>query len=369
MLIGVDASRAFLEERSGTENYSLELIRALLGLKEAEKHQFRLYVKKGASVDKAIEAEVVEIRLKRLWTQLGLARECLKHPPEVLFIPAHTLPVIRSKKIKTVVTIHGLEYEYLPEYYQFPQKLYLNKSTEYAVKQADRLIAVSNWTRDQLVKRLWADKKKISVVYEGIGERVVKASQQQMSGEYLRQIRYKYGLNKKYILFIGTIQPRKNLVRLIEAFSLLKLKDYDLVIGGKKGWLDEGIYQAPGRFGVTNRVKFIGRVAELDLGAVYKQAEVFVWPSLMEGFGLPVLEAQTMGLPVITSNAGALPEVVKNTALQIEPKDVNGLANAINLVLTSRELKEGLIEKGYANVRRFSWEKAAQKTLKILTEW
>jgi len=379
MLIGIDASRAFVKDKTGTENYSLELIKALLKLGEGQKYQFRLYVKGGARVDKEIKdegnVEVVEINWPRLWTQGGLALECLKRPPDVLFIPAHTLPVIRKSDLKTVVTIHGLEYEYLPEYYKFPQSLYLNKSTEYAVRQADRLIAVSKWTKSQLVERLGADKKKIKVIYEGIGERFLKAKEYGVNKKMMRQVKYKYGLKDKYILFVGTIQPRKNLERLIEAFSLLTTRttstktDFgELVIAGKWGWMYEEIKKAPEKYGIENRVKFIGRVAEADLAGVYAGAELFVWPSLMEGFGLPVLEAMMMGVPVVTSNRGALPEVVGKAGLQIDPEKVEELAKAMELVMENKELREGLVEKGYGNVKRFSWEKAAKETWQVLTK-
>jgi len=265
MLIGIDASRAFVKEKTGTENYSIELIRALLDLKESQKHKFRLYVKGGAKVDEEIEdkanVEVVEINWPRLWTQAGLALECLRRLPKVLFVPAHTMPVIRRKKMKVVVTIHGLEYEYLPEYYKFPQSLYLNKSTEYAVKQADQLISVSKWTKKELVEKLGADKKKIKVIYEGIGKRFLRAKEYGVNKKVMRQVKYKYSLPDKYILFVGTIQPRKNLVRLIKAFSLLTDKSWQLVIAGKWGWMYEEIKKAPEKYGVGKRVKFIGRVA------------------------------------------------------------------------------------------------------------
>ena len=363
MLIGIDASRAYTAENTGTENYSQEIIGAMLRLPEAKKHQFRLYVRNPVGSLQGWTLKV--INWPRLWTQGGLAWELWRRPVDVLWVPAHTLPILRRKKIITAVTIHGLEYEYLPEYYRFPQKLYLNKSTEYAVKRADKIIAVSHWTKKQLVKRLGADEQKIKVIYEGISKKFIHLN----NSEYLRQIRHKYGIKKDYILFIGTIQPRKNLVRLIEAFAGLKdtMKKPELVIGGKKGWLDEAIYQAPKKFGVEKQVKFIGRVAEADLAGIYKGARIFVWPSLMEGFGLPVLEAMNFGVPVITSNRGALPEVVGEAGLLVDPEKVEEIAGAMELVLNNQELQSGLIEKGYHQVKKFSWKKAARQTLEFLT--
>lgn len=363
MIIGIDASRVLIKDKTGTENYSAELIDALLKLPEAKKHQWRLYNKQN-------------IPWPRLWTQGGLAWELLQRPPDVLFIPAHTLPLIRRSNLKTVVTIHGLEYEYLPQYYRFPQKLYLNQSTEYAVKHADRLIAVSAWTKAQLVERLGADKHKITVIHEGVGSRIVKAKSQQFKSDYQRQIRYKYNLPKNYLLFVGTIQPRKNLVRLIEAFSRLfhpgvecfNTPGCGLVIAGKLGWMYDEILAAPKKYGVASRVKFIGRVADADLAAVYKLARVFVWPSLMEGFGLPVLEAMTLGVPTIVSDRGAIPEVAGKAALLVKPEDTAGLSRAMELMLTSEELRQGLIEAGFRQAAKFSWERAARQTLQILTE-
>lgn len=357
MLIGIDASRAETKANTGTENYSKEIIQALLELPEAKKHTFRLYSKDN-------------IKWPRLWTQGGLALELMKHPVDVLWVPAHTLPVVRNSKIKTVVTIHGLEYEYLPQYYQFPQKLWLNKSTEYAVKFADKIIAVSEWTKKQLVDRLGADKNKITVIYEGINPAFSNLQPALPAGrftiykkEYLRQIRYKYSLPEKYILFVGTIQPRKNLIRLIEAAA--GSKGVNLVIAGKLGWMYEEILE----LGKKRGVKFIGRVADADLAAVYKMASVFVYPSLMEGFGLPILEAMALGIPVITSDRGALPEVAGRAALIINPEKTEDLAKAIKLILENEDLRQVLIEKGFGQVKQFSWGAAAKQTLAILTKW
>lgn len=164
MRIGIDASRAFILQPTGTENYSLYLIKALA--KIDRKNTYTLYVRR------PLNALPPNFHFKiipwpYLWTQLGLALECLIHPPDVLFIPAHTMPLIRRPRLKTVVTIHDLGAEFLPEYHQYPQKLYLNKSTKYAVAHAVRIIAVSKSTKRDLIAKLGADAKKISVIYEG----------------------------------------------------------------------------------------------------------------------------------------------------------------------------------------------------------
>ena len=347
MIIGIDASRSLIKERTGTENYAYHLIKNLLEIDK--KNEYRLYNKKN-------------IPWPYLWTQGGLALECLLRPPDILFIPSHTLPVIRRSSLKTIVTIHGLEYEYLPEHYKFPQKLYLNKSTEYAVKRATRLIAVSQWTKNQLVDRLGADPKKISVVHEG-----VKKIENCKACGFLRNVRIE---NSPYVLFVGTIQPRKNLVRLIEAFSSLQTQGQalNLKIAGKRGWMDKEILAAPKRFRVGERVKFLGYVNDQKLARLYQNALFFILPSLCEGFGLPVLEAMTYGCPVIVAKAGALPEIVGQAGLLVNPKSVSEIASAMKLMIDNRELREALREKGYQRVKQFSWQKTARKTVKIFQE-
>lgn len=339
MIIGIDASRAFIKEKTGTENYSYNLIQELLRIDK--KNQYRLYTKEN-------------IPWPRFWTQGGLAFECLIRPPDILFIPAHTMPIIRRRNLKVVVTIHGLEYQYLPGYYRFPQCLYLNKSTEYAVRHATHLIAVSQWTKKQLVKELRADPKKITVIYEGVST----AKGRSGGGT----------TDKPYILFVGTIQPRKNLVRLIEAFAKIlpvRQAGLQLLIAGKLGWMYKEILAAPKKFGVEKKVKFLGYVADKEMASLYQGALCFVLPSLCEGFGLPVLESMNSGCPVIASKVGALPEVVGEAGLLVDPHKIEEMARAMKLMIENQELREALREKGFRQVKKFSWEKAAKETIKV----
>ncbi len=372
MIIGIDASRALIKERTGTENYAYHLIQALLEVDQ--KNEYVLYTRGSHS------SEVAKQRLRLLrggttikaipwsyfWTQGGLALECLLRPPDLLFIPSHTLPLVRRPSLKTVVTIHGLEYEYLPQYYQFPQKLYLTKSTEYAVRYATRLIAVSQWTKDQLVSQLNADPKKISVVHEGINVVPPRRSPASSAGHHPRSD------CRQYILFVGTVQPRKNLVRLIESFKLamkqLNNETMKLLIAGKLGWLYDEILAAPRKFGVEKRVKFLGYVDDRQLAGLYHQALFFILPSLCEGFGLPVLEAMAYGCPIIAARAGALPEIVGQAGLLVNPKNTDEIAAAMKLMIENQDLREALREKGFQRVKQFSWQKAAQKTVKIFKE-
>lgn len=371
MIIGIDASRAFVSDKTGTENYSYYLIKEMLRLPESHPHTFVLFIRPNVILPDEISGYsnviVKVIRWKYLWTQVGLAWETWKKPViDVLWIPAHTLPVLRNPKVKTIVTIHGLEYKWLPEYKNLLQRWYLPLSTFYAAANATKLIAVSDFTRSQLIKELHTDKKKIKVIYEGVDERA-----QCHSVTVQRQ---------KYILFVGTVQPRKNLAALVEAFSIFakQFPDYKLVIAGGIGWVAEDVLQAPGRYGVQEKVIFTGRISDSGLREFYGNAALYVQPSITEGFGLPILEAMNSGIPVISSDGGALPEVVGEGGVIVKisnHKFSNSpigatfpvrLARAMERVISDKKLKKRLIAMGHERVKVFSWQKAALETFKVI---
>lgn len=423
MVIGFDASRAFVEKRTGTENYSYQLLKALL--KIDRKNKYRIYVNpyrlspeysensvsqnnqrvrnsdKSDNLKRRIaEAlsfsefsenwEVKPIAWPRLWTQGGLAIECLINPPDVLFIPAHTLPIIRRPGLKTVVTIHDLGAEYLAQYHQFPQKYYLNWSTVYAVRNATRIIAVSQSTKKDLISKLQCDIEVIRVIYEGVNALTINNSQLTINK---KEILRKYDIRKPYMLFVGTIQPRKNIARLIEAFAKIRIypnyysesirikknsgsfgqnirmnSNLQLVIVGKPGWLYDEIYQAPKKFGIEDKVRFLDFVEEDELAILYKEASLFCLPSLYEGFGLPVLEAMAAGTPALVSNTSSLPEVVGDAGLLVDPQNSDDIAQGIQKVLTDKKLREELVKKGRERVKKFTWEKTAREILEVIEE-
>jgi glycosyltransferase involved in cell wall biosynthesis len=360
MKIGIDASRISISEKTGTENYSYNLIRELI---KDDKDKFVLYLR-GAKPDFIINSfgiQTKRISFPKLWTQAGLAKEVLINPPDVLFIPAHTIPLIRRPGLKTVVTVHDLGAEYLPQYHKFPQKLYLNRTTEYVAKYATHLIAVSQATKDALIQRLHVSPERITVVYESWDRSIFHLPSE---GE-LNQVRGEYRLEKPYILFLGTIQPRKNLERLIEAFSRARIKE-DLVLAGKSGWMNEPIYMAARKLGVGARVKFLGHVPNKYLSALYGGSSAFIFPSLYEGFGIPVLEAMACGAVVLTSSTTSLPEVGGDAALYVDPENTRSIKNGIEEILSNGILRHQLLSKGKLQVQKFSWERAAKETLDVL---
>lgn len=370
MIIGIDCSRAFVKEKTGTENYSYQVVKHMLGLPAMHKHKLVLFTRPGVELPAWSSRKGVKwvpIKYRYLWTQLGLAAATWQERLDVLWVPAHTLPVLRRPGLRTVVTIHGLEYQWLPEYQNWLQRWYLPLSTKYAAKAADRLIAVSHFTKDQLEEELRVESEKIAVVWEGV-EAEDKSSRVRTGIEETLSV---YGLEKeRYFLFMGSLQPRKNLPALIRAFAEFARarSEYRLVISGGKGWLTKEIFMAPAKYGVQEKVIFAGRVSEEVKWRLYQGAVGYVQPSWTEGFGLPVLEAMAIGVPVIVSDGGALPEVVDEAGLVVKLGEgfVGKLVAAMERVVREPKLRKRLVVAGKKRVAKLSWERAAAETLKEL---
>lgn len=364
MTIGFDGSRTFTPGRTGTENYSYQLLRALARLDF--KNRYLVYVRPlSIPEDKEVWPKNFQFKTidwPRFWTQGGLAIQTFKDNLDVLFVPAHTLPLIRKPGLKTVVTVHDLGSEYLPSMHQLKQQLYLGFMQKFQLQTATKIIAVSKATKEDLIKRVEIDPKKVNVVYEGYDKDLFKPVKGDTLVNSLRQYKLK---PQEYFLFVGTVQPRKNLERLIRAFAVLKLAPSKLVIAGNKGWLSEEIYRLPKKLGIEDRVKFLGYVPDENLPALYSGALALTFPSLFEGFGLPILEAQACNCPVLTSSASSLPEVGGKAAVYVDPYSVDDIVKGMERVKGEGE-RVKLIQKGLDNVKRFSWEKCAAQTLQIL---
>jgi glycosyltransferase involved in cell wall biosynthesis len=360
MHLGIDASRTTVARRTGTESYALHLIRALL--RQAGPHRVTLYFRDAPTrgLFNLGEAHSNEVRsnefriipFPRLWTHLRLSAELLQRPPHLLFVPAHVVPAVCP--VPAVVTVHDLGYRYYPDAHPFAQRLYLDLSTRHSARAAAHVIADSEATKRDLIRFYHTPNDKITVVYPGRDETLRRVD--------AAPVRAKYRLPESYLLHIGTLQPRKNLVRLIEA-TRHQPSPIPLVLAGRPGWLSEEILKAAR---AAPHVRLLSYVPDADLAGLYSGAAAFVFPSLYEGFGFPALEALACGAPVICSNTSSLPEVVGEAALTVNPLDVAALAEAIRRVLGDAELRAALIAKGYEQVEKFSWEKAARETWAIL---
>ena len=365
MIIGIDASRTTAARPTGTEAYSLELTHALLALDAG--HIWRLYFNQPpAPADWPARPEL-ELRLMpfpRLWTHGRLSFEMARRPPDVLFVPAHVLPLVRPRR--SVVTVHDLGYHYFPEAHTWSARLYLELSTRLNARWATRVLADSRATADDLMRVYGTPADKLRVVYPGLNPAIRRVADQNRMAEVAGRL----GIPGDYILHVGTLQPRKNLARLIEAYGMLAGAEPipRLVLAGQRGWLSQGIFQAVERLGLAGRVHFPGYVAEEELPALMSGARLFVFPSLYEGFGFPVLEAMACGVPVVCSNTSSLPEVAGEAALLVDPTDVSALAAAMRQALIQTELRARLIDAGQKQAARFSWERAARATLAALEE-
>ena len=375
MLIGINGyeavvprfgydQRTGLPRRVGSGEYCYQLLRNLH--KIDKKNKYLIYLPQSPTVDLPKESSNWHykiIRPRKLWTLFGLSLEFLlrRSKPDVFLSPTHYLPIFAPSR--SAISILDVSYIRFPELFKPNDLNQLTKWTGYSVKKAKGVFTISQASKDDIIKEYGIPGYRIAVTYPGI-KKAEGIRYKELSMEELRE---KYGIKKDYILFVGTLQPRKNVSRSIEAFSKLN-QDIELVIIGKKGWLYEEILVAPKKYKVENKVKFLDSVPDEDLPCFYKNALCFVLPSLYEGFGLPVLEAMEYGCPVITSNISSLPEAGGDAALYVDPQSTDDLKKSLELVINDKKLREKLIKKGYEQVKKFSWEKTARETLKVITK-
>ena len=281
------------------------------------------------------------------------------HWPNFLLIP--------GVSGKQVITIYDLTFLLFPEYQPWLRGMGLAKGIVQSADQADMIIAISNHTKRDLVTHLGVSEKKIRVIPCA----VAKAFRPIVASE-IQPVLTKYGLlHDGYILYVGNIEPRKNLVRLVQAYSLLKDRGtfrHPLILCGGRGWKNKEVYDCVQQLSLENEVKFIGYVPDEDLSFLMSGATLFVYPSLYEGFGLPPLEAMACGTPVVTSSSSSIPEVVGDAALMVDPHDVEGLSAAIARVLAHKDLRVDMRRKGLARAKLFSWEEVASQTLQVYSE-
>jgi len=269
-----------------------------------------------------------------------------------------------------VVTVHDLGFRYFPQAHRPLDRWYLEWSTRYHARAAAHLLADSEATKQDLIEAYGVSPGRITVVYPGRDESLKRVK----DPSAIEVIKTRYGIKGDYILHLGTLHPRKNLLRLVEAFALLqkdlgpRTSDWRLVLAGRKGWLYEPLFRRVAALGLEDGVVFTGYIPQGDLAPLLSGAHCFAFPSLYEGFGFPVLEAMTCGTPVICSDTSSLPEVVGDAALLVDPEDSQAWAEALRRLLTNAELRRSLIQRGYRQVQRFSWPRAAQQVLEVFAE-
>lgn len=310
--------------------------------------------------------QIIKKHLPYLWTQARFAGEIWREKPNVLWMPMHNIPILRRKGMKTVVTIHDLAWKFFPETFTRKDLWKINFLTSLAVRNADKIITVSQSSKKDILKFYPGVKEEnIKVISHGF-DAGVYGRERDLEKE--REAKEKYGISGDYIIYIGAIQPRKNLETLIEAFEKLKEKNKDikLLLVGEHAWLSKGLFAKINSSPHQKDIICPGKVGFDDAGHLMRGASVFVFPSLYEGFGIPVLEAMASRVPVICSHNSSLPEVGGDAAVYFSDNDANDMADKIQKILTDENLRQVHIAKGLEQIKKFSWEKCARETLEYL---
>ncbi|MGH9862837.1 MAG: glycosyltransferase family 4 protein [Candidatus Acidiferrales bacterium] len=348
----------------GTATYVTNLVAALAQLDA--RHRYTLYVSDESAVHfqgLGPSFELVRCGLPRplrvLWEQTFLPQDLRRRGVELFHGPGFVVPLAGA--CPRVTTIHDMTFFSLPEVHTFAKRRYFKALIPLCARASRLVITVSESTRQDLVRLVGVRPEKVKVIHLGKSEAFRPVADEAT----LSQIRKKYGLDRRFLLFVGMIEPRKNLETLVRAYAQLKdlHGDYSLVVAGPFGWKYGPLLRVVETLGLKNHVLFPGYVPEAELPALYSAAEVFVYPSLAEGFGLPVLEAMACGVPVITSNVSSLPGVVGEAALLVDARSVQQLATAMQRVLGEEMLRKDLRERGLRRAQLFTWEKTARETL------
>jgi glycosyltransferase involved in cell wall biosynthesis len=368
MKIAIQAADLDSDRIDGTRVYILNLLKYFGKLDEAS--QFLVYHRNNFNPEltppKFSNYKIIQKSFPFLWTQTRFASALWRDKPDVLWMPMMALPVIRRKKTKTVITVHDLAFKFFPEHFPKNDLRRLNLYCDYAIKNSAKIIAVSNSTKRDILRCYPSVlESKIKVIYHGF-DRDIYEKERDISAE--NDLCKKLGISKKYILYTGALQPRKNLIRLINAFNEIKKEGLgiQLVLAGGKAWMYEEIFKqiekSPNKKDIINT----GKLDFEDLGNLLRGASVFVYPSLYEGFGIPVLEAFAAKVPVILAKNSSLTEVGGDGALYFKTENVADLSCQIKKILSNEELAKSKIQAGYEHLKNFSWEKCARETLEYL---
>lgn len=369
MLIGIDASRANKLQKTGVEWYSYHLIEQFKKMDQEDR--FFLYTNEPLRGPLAVkprnfEEKVLNWPIPKTWTLSRLSYEMkfAKEIPDVLFVPAHTIPLLNPRR--SVVTIHDIGFEHFKEGYKFADRFYHKFIIHFIKRFASRIITVSNFCKDDIVKTYGIPAEKISVVHNGfdnLNYRFIENAKE--------KLKEKYKIDFPFVNFVGRLELKKNTPRLVEAFGVFKQKHpenkHKLILIGRKGFCFEAVEQKIREYSLNQDVVFPGYVVEEDMPLFHSASDLFIFPSLFEGFGIPVLEAMACRVPVICSNTTSLPEVAGEAALQFDPQNITQMVARMEQVLFNPEVSESLRIKGIERAKLFSWEKCARETLKIVT--
>lgn len=371
MHIAINAQLLNTEESyrgAGVSSYSQNLLIAL-GT-EPSVHRFTAFVNdpnfNAANVTLQRSSLLLAKPLARIvWEQTSLPLALGRMDAELVHGLVNVLPL--ATKLPGVVTVHDLSFVRMPEKLPPAKRFYLTRLCGASVAKARRVIAVSRQTADDLIDCFGVNARKIEVVYNGVAEHFRPGP----AGE-TADFRISAGLPERFLLYLGTLEPRKNLARLVDGYARWReidptARDVALVLAGGKGWYYDEIFQRVRERGLEAAVHFPGFIPGVELPHWYRAAEAFVYPSLFEGFGLPVAEAMACGTPVICSDAASLLEVAGDAALTFPAEDTDGLVQALRTLFSAESLRQELAQRGLERSRRFTWERTARETMAVYT--
>lgn len=379
MRIGLDVSLV-PGERVGVGQYAYQLARALARVDHVNSYVLYpvFYYIVHPEYHRALLPTAANMRVAHRRLPSGLVRflwrqdrserfkEYLLGAVDVVHSTTYCAPRFRARRRRLVVTIHDCTFVTHPQFHLSANVEHCLRGTRLAIERADALIAVSESTRRDLIERMGAPADRIVVTPEAADPAFTRVK----DPERLDAVRRRYDLPERFVLFLGAKEPRKNLPRLIEAFAALPpalRREFQLVVAGAQGWLNDSVHEQVHKLRLGPSVRFPGYVDQDDVAALYSLATVFAYPSLVEGFGLPVLEAMACGTPVLTSSVSSLPEVAGDAALLVPPTDVDAIAEGLARLLQDSALRADLAERGGRRAARFSWERCARETLAVYT--
>jgi glycosyltransferase involved in cell wall biosynthesis len=363
MRIGIDLSILGVNQ-AGTASYTRRLLTALEQLKEdIEIKTFAVKQNRDMSAPKSIQSRFDTLYRDILWIHGILPLQARRAKVDILHMPAFIIPL--RCPCPSVVSILDTTIYRNPEYFPVWQRTYLRSMLPHSAHRSKKIITISKQSKNDIITQFGVPPDKVVPTYLA-----ASLEFKQLPEDKITDVKKRYHL-ERFILIVGTLEPRKNLKTLLKSFGKIKdtFPDVKLVHAGPQGWLYEEVLIQISENGLESSVTFLGRIPLDDLVGLYNAAEVFVFPSLYEGFGLPVLEAMACGCPVITSNVSSLPEVAGDAAILVNPINDDMIAHQLNMVLSDPELREHLRQQGLAQARRFSWQRCAEETLKVYREF
>jgi glycosyltransferase involved in cell wall biosynthesis len=364
MRIAIDAT-SIPPKPAGAGVYAIELVRGL-AQRDDRRDGYAVFAR-GRWFDELlatksnwrIERMPVPSRVRRLaWEQLELSGALTRLRIDVLHSTHHTLP-LRPTSARRVVTIHDVTFLRIPQRYPVARRIYMQTTTRFAVRVADAIIVPSQAVRDDVMPLLRVRQDKLHIVYEAAGPQYAPMDRERAFATARR-----YGLEPPYILSVGSLEPGKNRARLIRALHQLRGEGvaHQLAVVGQPAWKHEHDASLVRQLGMDRQVRFLGYVPDVDMPALYNAAAVFAFPSLYEGFGLPVIEAMACGIPVLTSNVSATAEVAGEAALLVDPHSTAEIRDGLARLIADADLRDSLAFRGLARAAEFSWRRAAEET-------